>query len=73
MATKETRKMAIYEGCMFIAEMREHKTWYDGKTVGYPCSITDNGDGTATIISTREAFHEWDMRNEYSSPCVYRP
>jgi len=55
--------MNITEACLFIADM----TW------GYPCSIKDNADGWATVISTEEAFREWEQKNEYSSPCVYWP
>lgn len=73
MANRVTRKMDITEACLFIADMRERKQWFDGKTVGFPCSIKDNGDGTAKVISTHEAFREWEQKNEYSSPCVYWP
>lgn len=74
MANKRTsRNMSITEACLFIADMRE-RTWsFDGRTTGFPASITDNGDGTAIVISTREAFKEWDKKNEWSSPCVYWP
>ena len=73
MAKRVKAKMEIYEACLFVADMREHTTWYNGKTVGYPCSIKDHGDGTATVISTAEAFREWEMKNVHSSPCVYWP
>lgn len=70
---KQKRTMSITEACLFVADMRERKQWFDGKTVGYPCSITDNGDGTAIVVSTSAAFREWSQKNEYSSPCVYWP
>lgn len=73
MAKRTSRNMDITQACLFVAEMRERKEWFSGKVVGFPCSIKDNGDGTATVISTYKAFREWDEKNEWSSPCVYWP
>ena len=67
------KEMDIGTACLFIASQRERKQWFDGKTTGWPCSITDNGDGTAIIMAPQAAFDNWDERNEYSSPCVYWP
>ena len=73
MAKRVTYTMGIYEACLFVASMRERKDIFTGKTIGYPCSITDKGDGTAIVITVGEAMKEWDERKEYSSPCVYWP
>lgn len=59
----------MHEACMFMAtyaKCRYNDEWM-------PCSITDNGDGNATIVSIEAAFVDWKGRHEYSSPCVYWP
>ena len=72
--TKQKRLMAIGEACLFVADMRQRKLWYQPeKTVGYPCEIMDNKDGTAFVISTQDAFDEWDVKCEDGGPVVYWP
>jgi hypothetical protein len=67
---KEKRTMDMHEGCLFMATYT--KTEWQTRCV-FPCSITDNGDGKVTIVSTEAAFSDWEARHQYSSPCVYWP
>ena len=70
---KEKRTMDMHEACMFMATYTVTSRTRTKYNKGFPCSITDNGDGKATIVSTEAAFSDWEARHEYSSPCVYWP
>jgi len=65
---KAKRTMEMYEACMFMATYTATKY-----KEGFPCSITDCGDGKAIIVSTEAAFVDWKEANRYTSPCVYWP
>lgn len=73
---REKRLMPIREACLFVADMKERSLWYQPETtVGYPIEVKIDPDISDEwiVISTREAFHEWDAKCEDSGPVVYWP
>jgi hypothetical protein len=74
--TKQKRLMPITEACLFVADMKERTLWFmPERTIGYPVEVKIDPDISDEwiIISTQEAFREWDAKCEDSGPVVYWP